>query len=150
VPLDVTTTSPFAKLPLDMGLVVTFSPSRNSLDPLIKPVTALSCPIFQRSIVGTPLGASFFVDAADVDILVAGTEDPVLNIMESNDMVGDVLLVIAFTGLVAGGFTLGIFAGEVVFFPPSSPNPNNIEESDIVTPGEAFSADFSASFCFVF
>jgi hypothetical protein len=142
VPLDVTTTSPFANLPLDMGLVVTFSPSRNWLDPRMKPVTALSCSTFQRSIVGMPLGASFFLaDAADVGIFVVGTEVPALN-MDPSDMVADVSLVVVFAALDARGLGLDIF-GCGVFLSLSSPNPK-IEDRDIVTRGEACSADFIA------
>mmetsp|Transcript_20680 Transcript_20680/g.38673 ORF Transcript_20680/g.38673 Transcript_20680/m.38673 type:complete len:88 (-) Transcript_20680:129-392(-) len=77
--------------PLEMGLVVTLSPSLKRLDPLTMPVIALSLPFFHCSIVGTPRGAVLDLATGSGDVFAAVFPLPGLSKLKNdpNERVGD-------------------------------------------------------------
>lgn len=117
----------------------------------MNPVMDLSLPTFHRSMVGTPLGASFFVMGADTfgaACVVDFPGSPVPN-MAPSDMVGDELIGTTLAGFdcFVDDLPAGLGACFVDAFVSSS-NPK-MEESEMVTPGRAFSTALKAfsAFC---
>ncbi len=70
------TTSPAARVPLTIGLVVIRSPSENLGEPLILPVTDPSLFLRHLVMVGTPRGAVFFTVAVAFALSSSSSDDP--------------------------------------------------------------------------
>jgi hypothetical protein len=87
VPLVVTTTSPGLMFPFAIGLVVTFSPSGNAGDPVIKPVIDVSLFCSERPIDGTPFGP--FLTTGDLLVLEDGIFAFLLSLNWSNPRKAD-------------------------------------------------------------